>query len=136
MFLVLMAIQWLFWSGYVKPSLDAEFVPTAEFLLANPQPTPQFTQSGQLSVSDEICIAVVDSLYDGQSVSLFWSEIIVNNQRVGQADLSLSVLTTLLGVLRFCIANVLDSGIHIIEFKARGSQRQLLFSQQWAIEVE
>ena len=137
-FLLVVSVHFLFWSGSIKPSLDTEFIPAAEYLLANPQPTPQRENVGQFynNSNNDLCIAVTHALHEKQDVSFLWSEIFINHQRVGREDMSTHLLTSLPGKTVFCVENTLNTGLHIIEFRARGDWRQHLFSQQWAIEVE
>ena len=40
---LLLFAEWV-WGGSIKPSLDPQYIPTAEYLIQHPQPTPSFLQ--------------------------------------------------------------------------------------------
>lgn len=144
--LTLLVVGLIYWAigGYVKPSLDAQYIPTAEYLLENPIELPQTDELGlnisfslNMSFNNLLCFIVSSSIVT-DFPNLRWSEIHINAQVVSRVQLDAPYVfhhympsDTVL-----CIKGYLNSGLHIIEFRAK----EILFAepyytQRWAIEI-
>lgn len=138
---------WVKGSGYIKPSLEREFAPTAEYLLDN-QIEDVYYHPYTLSISiheigyRKICINIYDVEQDEAGWTLSYSQIIINNQNVGIDEIDKGALDAFGARLNICVPNTLESGLHLIEFRAHNHETynsffgEPLFTHTWAIEVE
>jgi hypothetical protein len=137
------------WGGYinVKSYLDAEYIPTAEYLLGNPIETPypdsfpydfRVWTNVQLTSSERLCFDVV-SMDNQDFLNLDWAEVYVNEQIISRYHWRWSdfVWTTMPAHSIVCMPTHLESGIHIIEFRAKESAWSVpYYIHKWAIEVD
>lgn len=130
-------------AGSVKPSLDAEYVPTAEYLLDNPYEEPP-TTFGELNIelleidfsNELICFTIWGSSQaDFDRANLL--EVFINEQLAARLRPDSLILTSLPAQKPFCINGILESGLHIIEVRAyKDMFFQANYVHRWAIEVE
>jgi len=128
-------------SGQLKVILDPQYVPTAEYLLQNPWPTPEaFTiwpPVGEfVHEGDEICINGSDRSYWA------WSHLLINGSRLAAADLDIVFHDVYPNqFVQFCFPNEsgndssLKSGVHLLEIRLRTSPFSTRYSYEWAIRV-
>ncbi|HEX2905918.1 MAG TPA: hypothetical protein VHO69_03610 [Phototrophicaceae bacterium] len=91
--------QWA-WGGYVKPSLNPPYVPTAEYLLAHPVPLPEFIlidppPSSSIKVGQQIRVGLIvkPPILPGEEAGYAtWSYIFVNHQRLSRNDLGIEYI--------------------------------------------
>jgi hypothetical protein len=131
---ILFAAFWVYleWTGSVKPALAIEYIPTAQYLLENPQlNTGDF--DAILEIDDyQICVVTLSRIrYKGDVFGVTNFRMIVNEQQVGQNN----IVTYWNGLhlpadARFCFINSLEEGLHLIEFR----HAQAVY--KWAIEIE
>jgi len=161
----IVAALWLFaewaWGGSVKPSLDAQYVPTAEYLLQFPQPTPLFLSINpppsiqiphQMSFNfslllgdkrfgcEQFCIDEVS--WSGGENYHRWSQIYLNNQRIARLDVFSSRAGNLgqHGLMFNFNVNLLN-GVHLFRIQIASSFNEFLhpdpnLSYEWAYRVE
>ena len=137
------------WGGYIniKSSLDTEYIPTAEYLLENPVEIPypdsfpydfRVWANIQFTSSERLCFDVV-SMDDQDFLNLDWAEVYVNEQIVSRYHWHWSdfIWTTMPAHSIVCTSVHLESGIHIIEFRAKEAAFSTpYYIHKWAIEVE
>jgi hypothetical protein len=133
-FSILFTTFWLYleWTGTVKPILDIEYVPTAEYLLANPQSNTGYFDA-ILDVDDyQVCVVILNRIrYKGDFFDVQNFRMIVNLQQVGQKNIVKYWNGLHLPAdVRFCFTNTLEVGLHLIEF------RHYSTVYTWAIEIE
>jgi hypothetical protein len=143
----------VFWAigGYVKPSLDPQYIPTAEYLLENTQvyeeiPPEVLTEpylAFKVQLTDpsyragQVCFAVYFG-FDKDFQNLRWAEIYINEQTAGRfhpnaPDWALGGIPAL---TYLCLDGHLDSGLHIIEFRAKENLfAEPYYIHRWAIEI-
>jgi hypothetical protein len=140
---VLGLVYWAF-GGYVKPSLDTEYIPTAEYLLEHPIGMPNveadnFTiliSFSRISMGNQICFrALLDTMQDFDN--LMWAEIYINEQVVSRLNLEWIVVVEVEPLSApICIDGYLDTGLHIIEFRVKENLfAEPYYIQRWAIEI-
>ncbi len=92
--LILVTGLWFFgewaWGGSTKPSLDVQYIPTAEYLLQHPQPTPSSMlikpdPSTILASSDTIAVILAFEL-NKEGVEQ-WTQLFLNHQRIARSDI-------------------------------------------------
>jgi hypothetical protein len=148
--LTVVGIGFVYWAigGYVKPSLDPQYIPTAEFLLENSiereEPIESIVEDLRLYArlgvrtytSNKICLTVI-AMNENDYDNLYWSELFINEQIVSRFRYDVEgVYLSLPSFSGFCFNGHLDTGLHIIEFRAKEN----LFAgpyyiQRWAIEI-
>ena len=160
--LVLYYPLWLDVGSFIKPKLDAEFMPTAEFILHHPIPTPQFisdlspTIGATIKRTEKVCIGILPGALsdkgdpDGELKRNVASSlrIVINNQVIPLDAVRVEMISTFhnLGNGRFsglvsaCFTPELDIGIHIFRVEMRNSPLGLfgsgeLFSYSWVYQV-
>jgi hypothetical protein len=158
-FKVLVSIL-VFWAigGYVKPSLDPQYIPTAEYLLENPieepiaeLPIEELTEenfienmlalhvrfSATRSTENRLCFHVSSGSM-GDFYNLRWAELYINEQVVNRYNLVLprEIFTSNPAHAYPCYDGHLESGLHIIEFRAKESLfAEPYYIHRWAIEI-
>jgi hypothetical protein len=137
------SIGWVYWmfGGYVKSSLDSEYIPTAEYLLENPVEEGDFSlrvvYNNSFGPPDtNICIAVRASSREFLN-TITWSDLYINEQIVGHYYDGQNYIEDESGIYRsFCVSGHLESGLHIFEFHAkRDPLAEPYYSHRWAIEI-
>ena len=150
LFLVPVVIIWGFLSpvlpedrDIVKPSLDAEFIPTAEYLLKNPEPDSEFVRLKVYGKDYHATLCVYYSAPSRFATDVgWWMEIYLNNER---ADFPWSI--DMHGLQRAdevrwdssdrCTFQRLDSGIHLLEVRLKYSRFEEPFHvHRWAFEIK
>jgi hypothetical protein len=149
--------------GTFQRTLDSKFIPTAEYLMAHPVPTPQFINSinppigGIINGSEEVCVGLLpgalthvgDSSTDA-SINVAGSlRIIMNTQFVPSEAVQVEIINTLQrlsdgrfsGQVTSCFTPYLQKGLHIFQLEARNSPLGVfgfgeLFSYTWAYDVQ
>lgn len=138
--------------GSIKPSLDAQYVPTAEYLLQHPQPIPSLIivhpePSTLLASSGTVSIGAFlnDKIY---SLSQ-WSQLFINNQKVSIDDIDVafeypdihSKKEVYVQYFYFYLYQRLDPGLHLFRIQIASSFGEFLnpdpnLSYEWAYRVE
>jgi hypothetical protein len=150
--LTMLGIALVYWAigGYVKPSLEPEYIPTAEYLLENPfeQPRWGYPSTDGLwteiypfpPINDSICIDIASTYLDDFS-NLKWVELYINEQVVRRVyfdrmDVYLPP-PNIDGIHGYiCYEGHLDTGLHIIEFRAKENLfAEPYYIHRWAIEI-
>jgi hypothetical protein len=152
-FLILLGLllfaEWA-WGGNIKPSLDPQYVPTAQYLLQHPQPTPSFLQikpiPGTILGSKLGSLRIEVNLKADKSDTSQWSQIFLNGQRLSHLDITGSFPGGLPApneknfntayFLFYRTAN-LDSGPYLLRIQAGSSFNDFLnpdpkLSYEWA----
>jgi hypothetical protein len=149
--LTVLGIGLAYWAfgGYVKSSLDPQYIPTAEYLLENQikrETSIHLLEDGDLELyasldvnlttSNEICLTVI-SMDDEDFDYLYLAELYINEQVVSRFRYEVEgVALSLPAFSDFCFNGHLDSGLHIIEFRAKESLfAEPYYIQRWAIEI-
>jgi hypothetical protein len=151
-FKVLVSIL-VFWAigGYVKPSLDPQYIPTAEYLLENTQvyeeipPEVVATEYLTLNITlthpnlteGKVCFVIYSGLEEDFS-HLSWAEIYINYQVVRRYQWAWDgrIVGTIQSMSELCFNGHLNSGLHIIEFRAKENLfAEPYYIHRWAIEI-
>jgi hypothetical protein len=152
--LTVIACGIVYWAigGYVKPSLDPQYIPTAEYLLENTivyqdiPPEILATEpflSLRVNLMDssfsegQVCFAVYFG-FDEDFLNLRWSEIYINEQTVKRfhPNPPEGALDSIPALTYLCVDGHLDSGLHIIEFRAKESIFAApYYIHRWGIEI-
>ena len=149
---------WLFgewaWGGSTKPSLDAQYIPTAAYLLQNPQSTPSFLQiepvPGTILGNRLSTWRVEVNLGADKTGTTQWTQIFLNGQRLSHLDITGSFPGGLpapnkknfnTAYFYFYNTATLESGLHLFRIQACSSFNDLLnpdpkLSYEWAYRVE
>lgn len=139
--------------GTVRSSLPDELIPTAEYLLENPQVDPLLADSEfYVGVTDvdrnsrEICFVIASGqtghnyLYsnNGIEIDALYIEILINEKLAGRSYTGLLNIYRLMNAYTtVCIDGVLENGLHVIELRAMDSAfSQPNYTKQWVIEVD
>ncbi len=155
--LLILVALWLFtervWGGSVKPSLDAQYKPTAEYLLEHPQPIPSFMgvakPGSTIAASSHVQVFVY---YKEHRDIVMWTRLFLNNQSLsaGDADpFSIPALPLdmakperkLTLFIDFPLNNRLTPGLHLFRIQIGSSFNDFLnpdpkLSYEWACRVE
>jgi|SRR5689334_12221015 len=156
--LLILLSLWLFgewaWGGSTKPSLDAQYIPTAEYLLEHPQPTPSFLQinpvPGTKLASRLGDLRVEVNLGADKTGTTQWTQIFLNGQRLSHLDITGSFPGGLPApneknfntvYFYFYKTTTVGSGLHLFRIQAGSSFYDLLnpdpkLSYEWAYRVE
>jgi hypothetical protein len=156
-FLILISLllfaQWV-WSGSIKPSLDPQFVPTAEYLLEHPQPTPSFlsvSPAPALRMDNQLSALRIEvNLEANKFDTSQWTQIFLNGQRLEHLDTTGSFPGGLpapneknSNTAYFYIYHTatLHSGLYLLRIQAGSSFHDFLnpdpkLSYEWAYRVE
>lgn len=156
-FVILLGL-WLFgewvWGGSVKTSLDAQYIPTAEYLLQHPQPTPSSMQiypnPGAILDSSDIVVMILAFELNKDGVEQ-WTQLFLNHQRIARSDIdtppgtgrywSPGIMLMDYAELTFDPNNKLNSGLHLFRIQIGRSFNDFLnpdpkLSYEWAYRVE
>jgi hypothetical protein len=149
--LLLSAFAYWWYGGNIKPSLDAQFMPTAQALIENPAPIPSFIwgilpEPGSIIEREErICITIDAPRLDISAYDFGdWTRFYINNERAPWTGVSM------VGPLRpegyyempqMCIWPPLEQGLHLFEIKIGTSVLVALNPRRartytWAYRVE
>lgn len=151
--LTLFGIGLVYWAigGYVKPSLDPQYIPTAEYLREHPFQDPEWGWPSTIDdlwmeiypnppMNDRVCIYVASNHLEDFD-NLKWLEIFINEQVVRRVyferiDIDYPPPNIDGYSSGICYKGHLDSGLHIIELRAKEN----LFAEpysiyRWAIEI-
>lgn len=137
------------WGGSFNRRLTSSLVPTAQSLVVNPIPTPNFIENiiphaGNSIQSDENICIVIKASSEQASLIATWSTLYLNEARVSRSDIGISYLggyaEFTITILRFCFKTQLNSGYHILEFRLATSILSVfglekLETYSWAYEV-
>ncbi|MBI1279540.1 MAG: hypothetical protein GC179_15545 [Anaerolineaceae bacterium] len=157
---LLLFAQWV-WGGSIKPSLDAQYVPTAEYLFEHPQSTPSFLSiqpSPSTYVKNQtpfhITLSLGDSRFGCKELCVDsdshnaednyerWSNIFINNQRIPHLLIFASSAGNLGHYgLTFNFNPELSSGLHLFRIEIGSSFNDFLnpdpkLRYEWAYRVE
>jgi len=155
--LYLLFSEWA-WGGYVKPSLDPQYVPTAGYLQQNPVSTPAFltvnpppgsTINSQDRISVSIQTLPETPLGKSDEISQ-WTRMFINYQKIAYfKDFHVELIGGLDGSVpgykretaHFVLRPNLQPGLHILEIRVGKSVTALLnpaeaYSYKWAYRVE
>lgn len=152
LFILLAFADWA-WGGRVQPSLDAQYVPTAEYLIQNTVAIPTFIDvrpppGTTIESGETICVAVfVRRLSASEYDVAEWTHIYVNNQRISRSDYGVGTIGevtpegSVTNTVEFCFDPLLEKGLHVIEVQVASSVTALLNpaearSYTWAYRVE
>jgi hypothetical protein len=141
----LLGCGFVYWlnGGYVKPSLDPEYIPTAEYLLANPIEItkrempyyPPIIEFDETRAIDQLCFWLV-SEHSSDYDNVLWAEVLINEQLLYPKFIFRTEFHTLPGATDLCVYGLLFSGLHIIEFRLKESPAaEPYYIQRWAIEI-
>lgn len=141
------------WGGHVQPSLDQQYVPTAQALMENTPSVPNFlslypSPGSVIQSGEEIFIDVYSERLSVSSHDVFeWTRIYINNVRIAPFK---DVGATFGGALMlrgqnaepvFSLRPKLSSGLHLFEIRVGTSINALLnpaeaHSYTWAYQVK
>ena len=159
--LVLIYPVWIDAGAFFKHQLDAEFVPTAEYVLQHPIPTPEFIEGisppigTTLEGTQQVCIGILPgALSDkGETLELETNvagslRIVINNQVIPRDAVRIGMARMIypLGGDRFsdlmsaCFTPELDTGIHLFRVEMHNSPSGIFgsgdyFSYSWVYQV-
>jgi hypothetical protein len=160
--LVLYYPLWIDVGSFFKRSLDSEFVPTAEYILAHPIPTPEFIGGisppigTTIERTQEVCISILPGALSDSgdsngelSRNVYGSlRIVINNQVIPLNAVGVQMVAILhnLGNGRFsglvsaCFTPELDTGLHLFRVEMRDSPLGIFgfgeyFSYSWVYQV-
>jgi hypothetical protein len=136
--LTVLGCGFFYWAiGFdIKSSLDPQYIPTAEYLLER---QAEIAATGEYSdFPYQICLLVgAKDLVHIQNLS--WAEVYINEQVISRFRNTNEIAThpELPIFYGFCFYGHLDSGLHIIEFRAKENLfAEPYYIQRWAIEIE
>ncbi len=148
--------QWA-WGGHFQPTLDPQYVPTAQSLVQNPLPTLEYLKiqpapGSTIKQSDAIQFSIwflPDHITGTPKDVWTWSQVFVNNQRIDRLAWGSSLVGTLSsdtsGIMRnlagFSFVPQVEPGLHLFRIQI-GTSIDVMFnpnpksSYQWAYRVE
>ena len=144
--------QWA-WGGSIQTTLASQYIPTAEYLIRNPIPTPSFIQNivpvpaSIISTGDQIYITIDPHMLNKAASDISeWTRIFVNHQRLSSSDYGVALTGQLgeqkdNGTITFSLHPKLDSGLHIVEIRIGASISDLItltqsLSYNWVYKVD
>ena len=147
---LLLFAEWA-WGGSIKPSIDPQYVPTAEYLLQHPQSTPSFIsvypEPGSIvQRSQDISVVVV--LHANWSDIIQWTRLLLNGERIPGDYIRLTYPYGLHVEKDFnaatfvpTVPETLTSGLHIFRVQVGSSFNDFLnpdpkLSYEWVYRVE
>jgi hypothetical protein len=154
---LLLFADWAWGGGYIKSSLDSQYIPTAEHLIQNPISTPNSLRvnppPGSVMRAEDIIIVGVPTLPNAPLGSrdeiANWTHLFINNQRISRRDFGVGFIGGLFsdvpGYVRetteFGFSPDLNPGVHIFEIRVGKSLTALLnpaeaYTYTWAYRVE
>lgn len=137
-FVIIFIVAYLIWAygGYVKSSLDFEYVSDAKNLYENPKDGYVKSPYGDDWLAFHFQLSDRHTDHD----NLRWAELIINKQTVRRSleDRRYGfVFFTMPAHIVGCIDGRLDSGYHIIEFKLKESAvAESYYIRKFAVLVE
>jgi hypothetical protein len=154
---LLLFAEWA-WGGYIKPTLDPQYIPTAEYLLQNPIPTPDFISvnpppGSVVSAADSIIVHVPispNAPLGSKDEIANWTFTYLNRQRIPRSNFGVTFSTVYSsdgpGVVYIEYADFifplsLSPGLHILEIRVGKSVTVLFnpaeaYTYTWAYKVE
>jgi hypothetical protein len=149
-------LNYLLWLnvGSFQCTLDAQYVPTAEYLMQNPLPTPQFIGfinppiGSTITANQEVCLTLYPRAYSASSdegeenfVYAGNIRIAINMQVIPRDATREEWITTMPGMVHVCFNADVNSGLHIFQVEIRNSRFGAfgigeLITYQWAYRVE
>ncbi|MBL8156234.1 MAG: hypothetical protein JNM70_18790 [Anaerolineae bacterium] len=137
--------------GYFRRTLDPQLVPTAEYLLSNPLPTPSFVLAVQpptgasIDRTQEICVSLLPGGSNGNADELrnaaLGTRIAINEQIIPVEAVRMRMIYTMPGFLIACFHADVEPGIHLFAVEMRTSPVGMLgfgevFSYAWSYRVK
>ncbi len=149
--LLLSAFAYWWYGGNIKPSLDAQLVPTAQALMQNPAPIPSYIwgilpEPGSVIESEErVCLTIDAPKLDISAYDFGdWTRFYINGERAPWSGVSIVGPLLPEGAYEMpqtCIWPPLEKGLHLFEIKIGTSFIVALNPRQarsytWAYLVE
>ncbi len=147
--------NWTLYGGYIRDTLPAEYVSTAEYLVQNPQTMPSVIRTitprrgSSLKQLNEICITFNSQIAAARSLALPLTRIFLNNQPVSMAESDdLEITTSYEPVAKYemvdlvyCLSVDLKQGYHLVKVQLANSLFDVFFSKstesyEWAYRVD
>jgi hypothetical protein len=140
--------------GSFQRTLDTQYVPTAEYLMQNPLPTPWFIGfidppiGSTITANQEVYLAMFPHDYntsgdEGEEILLNTSNIriAINMQVIPWNATRVEFIDTMPGVVRICFNADVNRGLHIFQLEIRNSRFGAfgigeLITYRWAYRVE
>jgi hypothetical protein len=144
-------ILWI-WDGHLETSLNAQHIPTAQYLMQNPEPTPRFLYidpppASTIKTGEEIFVATNPFRLSTTIADIAeWTQFFINNSRIGRSNYSWGIAGPLMPPdetydPEYTFSPPLQPGLHLIEIRVGTSITVLLNpaearSYMWAYRVE
>lgn len=119
-------------SGYLVNKLPDELIPTAEYLLENPIPKPDYLSVVDLPppLDDEkVCVLINDSAHTSPT----WTRFLVNGQAVAYDSLEIGHVSP---VTQYCVKVELTKGLYLFEIQPRITPLDTRYDYKWVISVD
>lgn len=148
-------LNWMLYGGYIRDTLPVEYVPTAEYLVQNPQTMPAVIRTiaprhgSSLKQLNEICIIFNSQIATANSLAVPLTRIFLNNQPVSMAESDDLEITTShdpsaryeMYDLMYCLSVDLKRGYHLVKVQFANSLFDVFFSKstesyEWAYRVD